>query len=148
MMNSPDFRDVHALGQLREQLRLSEQTGDASSLEEVYAEDAIIMAPYLPTVEGRAACLEFARTLLSELASEFERHVEVSSAELMILGDVAVDRGTFAQTLVPRAGGEPIHETGRYLWVHERSRDRRWRVRRIIWNMESSSGNESPEHIA
>ena len=135
--------DIQALDRLREQLTIAEQTGDASILEELFADDAIIMAPYVPTIEGRGACLEFARTLFASLASEFDRHIEAISSELMILGDVAIDRGTFAQTLTPRAGGQPCYETGRYLWVHTRASDGRWRVRRIIWNIETSPEAES-----
>jgi ketosteroid isomerase-like protein len=142
----PDPRDVRALDKLREQLRLAEETGDASLLHDVYSDDVIIMAPYSPTIQGRAACLEFAQALLASLASEFERQVDATSSELLILGDLAIDRGTFAQTLFPRAGGAPIYESGRYLWIHSRSDDGRWRARRIIWNMETSSDDEPSDH--
>ena len=139
-----DPTDVDALDRLREQLRRAEETGDPSLLAASFADDVIIMPPWNPAVEGRGACLEFASSLLAELMNEFERRVEITCSELIILGDTAIERGTFAQTLVPRSGDPPIDERGRYVWIHGRSPDGEWRVRRIIWNMESSSGDESP----
>ena len=144
-MTNPDPRDLEALAQLRERLWVAEQTSDATLLEEVYADDAIIMAEYAPTIEGRDACLEFARSALASLDDEFERHIIPTSEELILSGDIAVERGSFSQTLLPRAGGGAIEEHGRYLWMYSRGSDGAWRVARIIWNMQSSSSEEPAE---
>ena len=138
-----DPADVRALEHLREQMRRAEETGDPSLLADSFAEDVIIMAPWNPNIEGRGACLEFASSLLAELINEFERRVEIACSELIILGDTAIERGTFAQTLIPRSGDPPIDERGRYVWIHGRGGDGQWRVRRIIWNVESSPEEES-----
>ena len=137
-----DPTDIRALGHLRERLQRAEETGDASLLAESFADDVIIMPPWNPTIEGRGPCLDFASRLLAELMNEFERRVEIACSELIVLGDTAVERGTFAQTLVPRSGDPPIDERGRYVWIHGRSSDGQWRVRRIIWNIEGTPHDE------
>lgn len=47
-------------------------------------------------------------------------------------------RGTYTLRLVPRDGGEPIVEAGRYIDVLEKGTDGAWRIARAIWNTTES----------
>ena len=140
---TPDSHDHEAVQSVRERLRLAEETGDASLIEDLYTEDAVIMPPNVPTLAGRQAFLEFARRVLAELSLEFQRHVQVTGVEVTIVDDVAFEWGSMAQTLIPRAGGEPIQETIRYASMYLRCADGRWRVRRLIFNLESTSEQQA-----
>jgi uncharacterized protein (TIGR02246 family) len=139
---NPDSRDLEAVQGVRERLRLAEETGDASSIEDLYTEDVVIMPPNVPTLEGRKAFLQFARRALAELSLKFQRRVQVTGVEVTIVDDVALEWGSMVQTLIPRAGGEPIQETIRYASMYRRCADGRWRVRRLIFNLENTSEHE------
>jgi ketosteroid isomerase-like protein len=96
--------DVRVLRDLAERLADAEMACDAAFIESMLADDAVIMPPNIPAIEGRDACLEFIREVLGENAREFERRaIEYTTAELSVHGGIAVDRGTFVQTLVPFA---------------------------------------------
>jgi uncharacterized protein (TIGR02246 family) len=142
-MNNPDPRDLEAVLSVREQLRLAEETCDASVIEDLYTEDVVVMPPNVPTLEGRQAFVEFARRVLAELSLEFQRRVQVTGVEVTIVDDVAFEWGSIAQTLIPRAGGEQIQETIRYASMYRRCADGQWRVRRLIFNLEHTSEHEA-----
>ena len=132
------MRDVDALAELRARMNAAENAGDPSVFEEVLAEDAVILLPNMPPIEGKAACLDFIRAVLDDVKAEFDRQMTVVSAEMQINGDWAFDRGTFSQTLESRAGGATIRESGKYFWLHTRVQDGSWKVARIIGSMDES----------
>lgn len=76
------------------------------------------------------------------LAAHFERHVEYVSAEVAVIGDAAFDRGTFAFTTTPRAGGATAQTTGKYFWLLRRTPDRSWKVARLIVSRDQSCDDE------
>jgi tRNA-Thr(GGU) m(6)t(6)A37 methyltransferase TsaA len=120
----------------RRRIMAAENSGDPSVFEELLADDAVIQAPGLPAIEGREACLHFVREVLSGLHSLYERDVLCESAELLVQGDVAIDRGRFSQTLSPRDGAHPSHEEGHYLWMYRRQTDDGWRLSRIFGSVQ------------
>lgn len=114
----------------------AENTGDPSVFEELLADDAVIQAPGLPAFEGRDACLTFVRETLATLHSLYERDVICESAELLVHGDVVIDRGRFTQTLTPRDGAHPSHEEGHYLWLYRRPTGGPWQLSRIFGSVQ------------
>lgn len=120
----------------RARIMAAENAGDPSVFEELLADDAVIQAPGLPAIEGRDACLNFVREVLAGLHALYEREVLCESAELMVQGDVVIDRGRFSQTLTPRDGAHPSHEEGHYLWLYRRQPDDSWRLARIFGSVQ------------
>lgn len=110
----------------------AEQTGNPAFFQEMLADDAVIMAPGMPVLEGREACLEFVGQVLSTMTAMYEREVTCDSAEVVVSGNLAFDRGRFAQTLKPRDGGPIEREEGHYLWMYRRDANERWWLVRII----------------
>lgn len=110
----------------------AEQTGNPAVFEELLSDDAVIMPPGMPAIEGREACLEFVREVLGHMNALYERRVICDSAEVVVSGNLAFDRGRFAQTLTPRDGGVVESEEGHYLWMYRRDADGRWWLARII----------------
>lgn len=110
----------------------AEQTGNPAVFEELLADDAVILAPGFPPFEGREACLEFVREVLGHMHALYERTVSCDSAEVIVSGNLAVDRGRFAQTIRPRDGGVVESEEGHYLWMYRRDDAGRWWLERII----------------
>jgi ketosteroid isomerase-like protein len=105
-MSSTIGSDRQALQALAERMVAAELAGDAAFFEHVLAEDVVIMPPGIPAVEGLTPCLAFIRHVLAEIQREFERTITDRPAELTVHGNLALDRGAFEQTLVPKAGGQ------------------------------------------
>jgi tRNA-Thr(GGU) m(6)t(6)A37 methyltransferase TsaA len=122
----------------RDRIMAAESTGNPAVFEELLADDAVIQAPGFPAIEGRENCPHFVREVLAGLHAHYEREVLCESAELLVQGDVAIDRGRFAQTLSPRDGAHPSHEEGHYLWMYRRQADGAWRLSRIFGSVQPS----------
>jgi tRNA-Thr(GGU) m(6)t(6)A37 methyltransferase TsaA len=119
----------------------AEQTGNPAVFEELLADDAVILAPGMPAIEGREACLEFVTQVLATMHALYERQVTCGSAEVVVSGNLAFDRGRFAQRMTPRDGGGAEHveaQEGHYLWMYRRDPAGKWWLVRII-------GSVSPE---
>ena len=140
--------DARALNGIRQALQEAENAADADAAASLLAGDAVLMVPDFPVQEGRAACLEFMREMLGWLSANFERHIVYESAEIMVIGDVAFDRGTFAFTASPRSGGETERVTGKYLWLLARTAAEPWRITRLIVSRDDASDEHESESDA
>jgi len=128
------------LDEIRRALEAAENAGDPEVMAGLFAEDAVLMVPDFPVHEGKAACSAFIRDLLPGLLTAFDRRVVYTSAEVRLVGDVALDRGTFFFTARPREGGAIDRVTGKYLWLYERDSARAWKCARMI--MSRDEGEE------
>ena len=90
------------------------------------------MVPDFPVQEGKAACAAFIRGLLPGLLAAFDRRVTYTSAEVRVLGDLALDRGTFFFTVRPRDGGAMERVTGRTCWWTECDAAGLWKCAQMI----------------
>ena len=123
--------ELRVLGEIRERLTAAENAGDPEPICSAMADDIVLMVPNAPVQEGKAACAAFLRALLPSLLHEFDRRITYTSAETRLLGDTAFDRGTFAFVVVPRGGGTPAVNEGKYLWLYTRS-EGTWKLSRVI----------------
>jgi ketosteroid isomerase-like protein len=79
----------------------------------------------------RSAILDYFQDFFQDFpANEFEP----VSAEVMVTGPWAVDRGSYHWKGTPRAGGKPEADTGKYLVVLQRQSDGAWKVARDMGN--------------
>jgi ketosteroid isomerase-like protein len=127
--------DVRILSEIRERLTAAENAGDPEPICAAMAEDIVLMVPNAPVREGKAACAAFVREVLPGLLLEFEREIAYTSAEVRVLGDIAFDRGTFAFSVAPRAGGSSELNEGKYFWLYARS-ERLWKLTRVIVSLD------------
>ena len=78
---------------------------------------------------GTAAIRELYRKITATLDSDLtftSKHVEVS-------GNLAVDSGSYTETLRTRATGATDHIAGEYVMVYRRDADGRWRILEQAW---------------
>ena len=112
------------------------KAGDASKIAELYTEDALVLYPDQPAVTGRSAIVSYFRTFFDEFAqSDFD----LSSAEVEIAGQWAFDRGTYRWNGVPRAGGKPVEDSGKYLVILQRQAGGEWKIARDMDNSDRSA---------
>ncbi len=124
--------DVSAVAAVRQALEAAENSGDTAALAELLTDDAVLMVPDFPAQEGKAACARFVQEIMSSLLIEFARRVTYVSTEIVVVGDIAFDRGTFSIDVSARAGGERTHVTGKYLWLLRRIGPGPWKIARLI----------------
>lgn len=109
--------------------------GDTAAMLANYADDAIMLGPGEPMVRGRDALARAFGGMLSQFTL---RDATVSTEDVMVGGDLAVETGTFQWTMVPKAGGgQEMTERGKYLTVWKRQADGSWKIVRDINNSDA-----------
>lgn len=102
--------------------------GDTAAIRDFYTPDAVLLPPD-GEVRGRDAIVRYYAPgpRLRQL------HHAMISHDLRVVGDLAVDAGTWTNT-VQRVGQPPREASGRYLVVWRRSGDGRWRIEYDVWH--------------
>jgi len=103
------------------------RAGDAAGIANLYTQDAQVLYPNQPLVSGHDAIQEYFGDLFAEFPGG---EIELTSAEVVVLGQWAFDRGAYHWKGTPKTGGAPLEDTGKYLVVLQRQADGTWRVAR------------------
>lgn len=107
--------------------------GDADAIAAYFTEEGILMAPGQPVAQGRSAVASYYQAIFDEYDAELTSGYK----EVKVSGDLAYGRGYAEVKLTPRAGGEPVVSTAKYLNILRRQPDGSWLTTHDIWN-----GNE------
>ena len=105
------------------------QSGDVDRIAGYYADDAISNPPGFPASKGKAA-------IKADLQTYFDTYSVDRKFDLLgvdVAGDYATRYGEWTQTLTPKAGGDPITETGRCVLGWKKVNGE-WKVAWEIWN--------------
>ncbi len=106
---------------------------DTAALGQLYADSAVVLPPGRE-VRGRAA--------IQRLFAWGPRHRQLehamTSAELRLHGDMAIDLGTWTST-AQRGDNPPATASERYLVVWVRESDGRWRILYDMWHRPAPS---------
>jgi uncharacterized protein (TIGR02246 family) len=100
---------------------------DWAAVAATYTEDAALMPPNGPSVEGRADIQAFVEAFPPISDFNFEI-IEVEGQ-----GDMAYVRGTYTMTITPE-GGDPITDTGKYIEIRKKQADGSWLLYLDIFN--------------
>jgi len=104
---------------------------DTAALGELFTEDAKLMPPNGPVVEGRAGVVAFYQAWFDQ----FTTNISIGTDETLGLGDLAVGRGTFTAKLTPKAGGDTMTLEGKYMNLSQPQADGSLKLCRHIWNL-------------
>ena len=105
------------------------QSGDVDRIAEYYADDAISNPPGAPVSTGKTA-------IKADLQAYFDTYSLKRDFKLIsvdVAGDYATRYGEWSQTLTPKAGGDPVTETGRCVLGWKKVNGE-WKVAWEIWN--------------
>jgi len=105
------------------------QSGDVNRIAEYYADDAISNPPGVPVSTGKTA-------IKADLQAYFDTYAMKRDFKLIsvdVAGDYATRYGEWSQTLTPKAGGDPVTETGRCVLGWKKVNGE-WKVAWEIWN--------------
>ena len=104
--------------------------GDSAAILAEYADDAIILGSGAPMLKGKPAVAAFLQGLFG---GNTLRDVKGNVTDIMISGDLAVETGTYAMTVIPK-NGNAVADNGKYIHVWKKSVDGSWRVVRYVPN--------------
>jgi ketosteroid isomerase-like protein len=107
------------------------RANDAQALGRLVTEDAVLMPPNQPVVVGRAAVIDWFAGVVKQARTT---SVGIPQREVIIAGDWAIERGSFAWKVAPAAGGAPVEDRGNFLAIYQRQTDGAWKVTQNIWN--------------
>ena len=94
-----------------------------------YAEDAVLMPPNHPIVEGRADIQSFLQGLIN---SGFTG-IKLETTTIASAGDLAYGRGRYNLSMSP-PGGAPVEKVGKYVVAYRRQANGSWRAVADIFN--------------
>jgi len=118
------------LGQMNRDFAAALNAKDAKAAAALYAEDAVLIPPGEPIVQGRPAIEEYWREALE---SGGIRDVSVETMDAQSSGPLGYETGSFVLT-VNGPDGEPMVDRGRYIELLRREPDGTWRSTHGIWN--------------
>jgi ketosteroid isomerase-like protein len=107
---------------------------DVPALETFVTEDVVALPPGRAALRGKRAVRDFWREGIDAAKSRFQ----VAPGRLEVAGDIAVDEFRWSLELTSRAGGKPVHDQGKCIWIWRLERDGAWRNSHAIWNSDLS----------
>ena len=102
--------------------------GDSAAILAHYADDALILGSGAPMLRGKPAVAAFLQGLFG---GNTLRDVKGNVTDIMISGDLAVETGTYAMTIIPK-NGNAVADKGKYIHVWKKSVDGSWKVVRYV----------------
>jgi len=101
---------------------------DAAGWAAVYAQDAVVLRPHAPAVQGREAIQQWLATLppISNAKGQ--------GVELVGYGDLAYLRGSYTMTFSLPGAPAPFDEQGKFLQIYRKQTDGSWKLTREIYN--------------
>ena len=131
---APPVVDVAAVRQAIEQINTkfadALQRGDSAAIAAAYTDDAVLMAPGAPASRGRAEISGAAANLVQSMKFT---DVKLTTTNVDVAGDYAVETGTYVMTVAPKAG-KAVPDKGKYIVVWKKQADGSWKLYRDIWN--------------
>jgi uncharacterized protein (TIGR02246 family) len=109
--------------------------GDADRWAALYTDDAVMMPPNGPAVEGRAAIESWLAMLPVKITDAEGMALEVEGA-----GNVAYLRGTYSMSLQIPGVPERVAQQGKLLQIYARQPAGSWLLARDIWNANAPTG--------
>lgn len=106
--------------------------GDAAAVAAHYTDDAALLPPDAPRIDGR----EGIQGAWQALIDAGVRDVVLTTQEVDVFGDVANEVGTISATAPSEDGGR-VQWAGKYVAVWKRGGDGTWRLHRDIWNFDA-----------
>ncbi len=104
---------------------------------DVFAKDAVIIAPSAPDIVGFDAI----RSLYDGLMKQASIKVHFSTEEIAIAGDLAYERGTYTLLISDKASGKVLQDVkNKHLHILKRQPDGAWKT----WRMMVNSAEPAP----
>jgi uncharacterized protein (TIGR02246 family) len=126
----PQTASADEILELRSNYMRAQNSGDAEGCVQHWDDDGLILPPNERGVRGKKALLEWYRGIFQHVSMKFE----LSYTDIHVSGEWSFANGTYHGHVVPKAGGNPIEDEGKFLEVHRRQPDGSWKFARHMWS--------------
>lgn len=123
--------DRAAIEAMREAERAAAEAGDVEGFIALMAPDVMVMPPNGPAVSGREAARAWVQDFTEAFTVSFSSYM---TDDVVIEGDLAVERYSGEWTVTPTGEGEPMTESVKGLHVYRRQADGSWLMTHDVWN--------------
>ena len=118
--------------ELEERYIAATDASDVMEFDELFAENALLMMPERPIVQGREAIVahyrEFFRSIKARIAAVV--------AEVEVFETIVYAKGAFNYSMAPKIGGEAIVMKGKFINLYKKDEMDEWRIWRSINNID------------
>ena len=123
--------DVEAINRVHDDHTTAFNAGDATAYVALLAEGAVLMPPNEPAIIGEDAIREYRQTEFDQITLEVTR----PSEEVVVAGDWAFVRHTYAGKQTPKAGDEITeHISGKGITILQQQPDGSWKITHYMWS--------------
>ena len=129
-----DEAAIKAFNEIAEQWDAGVGAGDADAIAALLTDDYVRMNPDEPIIEGKEAFLESLRAFLEENDVRDSKNVIV---EVRLAGDWACVRGAWTGVRTPKATGEAVSLSGKWVDIRELQPDGSWKISLTIANRDA-----------
>jgi len=112
------------------QYAVTVNAGDFEGWISLWTDDGIQMFPGAPARIGKGQI----RAGMKPAFDQFILKMAITNKELRVSGDLGFARGTYTESMIPKAGGQAEKYDGKYLTILERQADGSWKVARDCFN--------------
>lgn len=120
---------------LRDAWTRAYEAGETDAMSDLYVEDAVRMPYDAPASRDRYAILAAYRAQFEQ--RRLHPRIDLTPERVRLLGEVAIERGTYDEILTSSDFSVQIHEVGKYVSIAERGADGRWRFAISIFNRDA-----------
>lgn len=124
--------DRQGLDELRSAYLAAYNAGDIEAMAEVYTPEAVRMPYDAPIQNGREAILDAYRQSFG--SRRFTPTLTFTADRVRILGEIAIERGSYREELRAAGGGQGLLENGKYVVIARSDDDGTWRYETSIFN--------------
>ena len=122
--------DDPAIAKVRTAYQAAAGTQDGPAIAKLYAADGVEMPPNAPAAKGRAAIEAYHKAF----AAQFMMHgITITPTETHVVGDRAMDIGTYKQTLMGMKDGSMMEDAGKYIVLLKKDASG-WLITHAIYN--------------
>lgn len=115
---------------VREQIQTALTSDDVAGIMGALSENHATMPPGQPSLTDSASLAAWHQARVEQFALDSDFTTE----EIRWYGDVAIERWSATNRLVPRGEGQEVSDSLKGLWVWERQGDGSWKLLWSVWN--------------
>jgi uncharacterized protein (TIGR02246 family) len=128
--------DIQAINAGRDEFAAAFNSNNAAAVAAGYTDDAVLMFPDQPAIEGKQAI----QAALEDYFKQNAAKITHTPLETQVAGDWAYERGNITETVTPKSG-KTVEKSLKYLVILKRQADGSWKVH---LDMDNSNLKETP----
>ena len=116
--------DIKAISDGETQWNADWASRDASKIASHYADDAVLRAPGMEALNGRAAITDALKQMVADSALNLSFHAN----KVDVAGDLGYTEGAYKMTMTDPATHKPVDDHGSYVTTYRRQADGSWKA--------------------